>query len=149
MRRILLTATLTAGLVAATAIPATATIHEIVASFCASTHEVSSPTGALHDPPGLSPEILGGTSNADNVAQPLLASGALEPAVADGDETVVLGGPPTEAGDRLLVVDEDNPNVKLLGTGLFFYDPAHDVYVEIPEPDPDFPAFANCPNVGH
>lgn len=129
------------------AVPAQATIHEIVASWCAFSHEVASPTGDIHDPPGLSPEALGGTSEADNIAQPLLSSGAFNVVEADGDELLVAPIFPTiEEGDTLLVINEDAPNVKLVGTGLFFYDAAADVYVELGEPDPDFPAFANCAN---
>lgn len=125
------------------AVPAQATIHEIVASFCAAIHEVQSPTGDIHDPPGLTPEELGGTSEADNIAQPLLSSGAFTASDAQGDEEVVFG-PPTEAGDTLLSVNEDAPQVKLLGTDTFFYDAHGDVYVEIGQPDPDFPGFKHC-----
>lgn len=146
MRRIILTVFLTTGLVFAMTMPASGTIHEIVASFCAETHQVPSPTGDIHDPPGLTPAALGGTSAADNVAQPLLASGAFEVTTADGTENVVQG-PPTQPGDTLLVIDEDAPHVKLIGTDHFFYDPGDDVYVEIGTPDPNFPGFANCENL--
>lgn len=137
---------LTAGLMVASTGAASATIHEIVASFCADSHEVPSPTGDIHNPPGLTPAALGGTSAADNTAQPLLASGVFEVTQADGDEFVVAG-PATEPGDTLLVIDEDRPNVKFVGTGLFFFAAADQVYVEIGQPDPDFPGFANCANL--
>lgn len=126
--------------------PAQATIHEIVASFCAGIHEVQSPTGDIHNPPGLTPEELGGTNEADNIAQPLLSSGAFRAGEADGDETVVFG-PSTEEGDTLLLINEDRSNVKLLGTDTFFYDSHADVYVEIGQPDPDFPGFKHCANL--
>ncbi len=142
-RRTLPTLGLAATLVFAVTAPASATVHEIVASFCAAIHEVQSPTGDLHNPPGLTPEELGGTSEADNIAQPLLSSGAFTAAEADGDEEVVLG-PATDEGDTLLLINEDKPQVKLLGTNTFFYDAHGDVYVEIGQPDPDFPGFEHC-----
>lgn len=145
-RRTLPTLGLATVLVFAVTAPASATIHEIVASYCAATHEVQSPTGDIHDPPGLTPEELGGTSEADNIAQPLLSSGAFTAAGADGDEEVVFG-PPTEEGDTLLLIDEDERQVKLLGTDTFFYDAHGDVYVEIGQPDPDFPGFKHCANL--
>lgn len=125
---------------------AQATIHETVASYCAGVHEVQSPTGEIHDPPGLTPEELGGTSDADNIAQPLLSSGAFTAVEADGDEEVELG-PDVEEGDTLLLINEDRSNVKLLGTDTFFYDSHGDVYVEIGQPDPDFPGFEHCANL--
>lgn len=134
------------------AAPASATIHEIVASFCADTHEVSSPTGDIHNPPGLTPTFLGGTSAADNVAQPLISSGAITVETADGTETLVdpATGEPNGTvpeGATILVINETTANVKLVGSGLFFFDPADNVYVEIGQPNPDFAAFANCANL--
>lgn len=125
---------LVAGLMLAMAAPASATIHEIVASWCASTHEVPSPTGHLHDPPGLT-----GISNGDNIAQPLLATGAFEPTSVDVDGDGTL--------EPALVVDEDAPQVKLSGSGEFFQDPASGIWVEIGTTDSDFAAFAHCPNL--
>lgn len=123
------------GLMLAMIAPASATIHEIVASFCADSHETSSPTTDLHDPPGLS-----GFSSADNVAQPLLASGAFEFTRTDVDGDGDM--------ESALVIDEDAPQVKLSGSGDFFQDPMSGVYVEIGTTEgSDFPAFARCANL--
>lgn len=144
----LLTTGVTGGLITGTITPASATVHEIVASFCATTHEVPSPTGEIHDPPGLTPEAQGGTNSAENVAQPLLSTGAFEQAVADGSSDFLQANSddPVPAGAPVLLVDEDEPQVKLVGSGVFFFDPGEEVWVEIGNPDPDFPAFQHCEN---
>ena len=52
-------------------VPASATIHEVVASFCSNyefPEQSGHPTGDQHDPPGL-------TLHEHNLAQPLIASG--------------------------------------------------------------------------
>ncbi|MDX1622307.1 MAG: hypothetical protein R3320_15025 [Nitriliruptorales bacterium] len=151
--RVLTVLGLVTGLLMAFTLPASATVHEIVASFCAATSETGSPTGHLHDPPGLTPAFLGGTSAADNIAQPLLSSGAFLDGTAEGHEP--LFNPATEefdltvpSGETVLLVDETAPQVKLAGSGMFFYDPVTDVYVEIGLPTPEsHPAFAHCPNL--
>lgn len=62
-----------------------------MASLCGGIHDVQSPTGELHDPPGFTPEELAGTSDANNIVQPLLSFGALMAVEADGAEDVGLG----------------------------------------------------------
>lgn len=59
------------------AAPAGATVHEITGMWCAGEH-------GNHTPPGIS-----GGSNADNLAQPLFASGFVESVEMDGDDTFV------------------------------------------------------------
>lgn len=134
----------------AMSLPASATIHEIVASYCATTHEVPSPTGEIHNPPGLTPEHLGGTSSAHNVARPLKSSGAFELGFADGSEDFLQANTdpaePVPDGAPVLLINEDKPQVKLLGSGFFFFDPGEEIWVEIGNPDPDFPAFKHCEN---
>lgn len=148
MRRIILTALLTTGVVFAMTMPAAGTIHEIVASFCATTHEVPTPTGTTHNPPGLTPEHLGGTNSADNVAQPLFSTGAFEQTFADGSEDFLQANTdpavPVPDGAPVLVIDEDEPQVKLVGSGVFFFDGGEGIWIEIGNPDPDFPAFKHC-----
>lgn len=128
MRR--LTAAIT-GLAAAAAVtvlpaaPASATIHEIVAQWCAG-------HGAL-DPPGL----RGGK----NFAQPVIANGFV-------GGTVPFTGP---AGPGLLIeFNFDHPASKVVGTGTYVVvgtTPAGPLYVQLIEPDPDFPAFRHCPRL--
>ena len=118
---------------AATAVPvapASATVHEIVGQWCSGQDELG--------PPGIT-----GGSNADNLAQPLNANGFIEaPAPFDppGDQPAGL----------LLGFDYDHPASKVVGTGVYFEitsTPAGPLYGEVVAPDPDFPAFANCPNL--
>lgn len=110
--------------------PAHATVHEIVAQWCAG-------QGPL-DPPGIS-----GGSNADNFAKPLFASGFVgEPAPFDppGDQPAGL----------LITFNYDVPQSKTVGTGTYFAigtTPAGPLYVEEIAPDPRFPAFRHCPRL--
>lgn len=107
----------------ATAGPASATVHEIVGQWCSDQGELA--------PPGIT-----GGSHADNVARPLAASGFL--------------GEPVPFRDGILIpFNYDNPNSKVVGTGVFIdVDPsATAVYIELIEPDPDFPAFQHCPRL--
>jgi len=100
--------------------PASATVHEIVAQWCAGQGELF--------PPGLS-----GGSSADNFAQPLSASGFLESVTPYQDGV-------------LFTFNFDNPNSKLAGTGEIVQ-LAPGVYVTGFELDPEFPAFENCPRL--
>ena len=62
------------GLMVGVSVPASATIHEVVASFCSNyefPEQSGHPTGDQHDPPGL-------TLHEHNLAQPLIASGMFE-----------------------------------------------------------------------
>jgi hypothetical protein len=123
--RALIVAAATLGIVFAQVAPASATVHEIVGQWCSGQGE-------------LFPHGLSGGSNADNVAKPLFASGFAT--------TVPFTG---SAGPGLLIeFNYDNPNAKVVGTGVFIViDPTVPLYVEVIEPNPDFPAFQHCPRL--
>jgi hypothetical protein len=125
--RALIVVVATVGIVFAQAVPASATVHEIVGQWCSGQDPLN--------PPGIS-----GGSNADNFAKPLIASGFVT-----GDLVPHTGS----AGPGLLVeFNYDNPNSKVVGTGVFIViDPTVPVYLELIEPDPDFPAFKACPKL--
>ena len=125
--RTLIAAAAAVGLVFAQAAPASATVHEIVGQWCSGQDELA--------PPGIT-----GGSKADNFAKPLIASGFVT-----GDLVPFTGS----AGPGLLVeFDYDLPNVKVVATGVFVViDPSVPVYLELIEPDPDFPAFKACPKL--
>jgi len=110
------------------AAPASATVHEIVAQWC-SGHEPL-------EPPGIS-----GGSNADNFAKPLNANGFIR-------GTVPFTG---SAGPGLLVdFDFGHPASKVVGTGVFIVigqTPVGPLYLQLIEPDPNFPAFQRCPGL--
>jgi hypothetical protein len=123
--RALVVAAATVGIVFAQVAPASATVHEIVGQWCAGRGE-------------LFPNGLSGGSNADNVAKPLFASGFAT--------TVPFTG--SEGPGLLIQFDYDNPNAKVVGTGVFVViDPTVPLYVELIEPNPDFPAFQKCPRL--
>ena len=117
-----------AGALAWPALPAGATVHEIVAQWCSG-----------HDP--LEPPGITGGSNADNFAQPLFSNGFIgAPVPFDGPD-----GP-----GLLITFDYDHPASKVQGTGNYFVigqTPAGPLYVEQIEPDPSFPAFQYCPRL--
>lgn len=117
----------TFGLVFAQAAPASATVHEIVAQWCSGHDELA--------PPGIT-----GRSKANNFAKPLIASGFVT-----GNLVPFTGS----AGPGLLVeFNYDLPNVKVVGTGVFVViDPEVPLYLELIEPDPNFPAFKVCPKL--
>ena len=105
--------------------PANATVHEIVAQWCAG----GDPLG----PPGIS-----GGSSADNFAKPLMASGFIEGIVPFRDGFLVK-------------FNYDNANAKVVGTGEFIVIGQIDgkpLYLELIEPNPSFPAFQRCPRLG-
>ena len=106
------------------AAPANATVHEIVAQWCSG----GDPLG----PPGIS-----GGSNADNFAKPLFASAFIEGIV------------PFQDG-FLIKFNYDNPNAKVVGTGVFIVVgqiEGKPLYLELIEPNPSFPAFQHCPRL--
>ena len=123
--RALVAAAATLGIVFAQVAPASATVHEIVGQWCSGRGE-------------LFPAGLSGGSNADNVAKPLFASGFATTVPFDGS-----------AGPGLLIqFDYDNPNAKVVGTGVFVViDPTVPLYVELIEPNPGFAAFQRCPRL--
>jgi hypothetical protein len=110
------------------ATPASATVHEIVGQWCSGQDPLA--------PPGIT-----GGSNADNFAKPLFASGFI------GDPVPFTGS----AGPGLLIpFNYDAPAAKVQGTGTFIVigsTPAGPLYLELIEPDPNFPAFQHCPRL--
>lgn len=126
MRRIMLFTSVFVVAVAM-AVPASATVHEIVGQWCSGQEELN--------PPGIT-----GGSNADNFAKPLMANGFV------GDPVFVpaLGG-------LLIPFNFDHPASKVIGTGEFFQiDALPDgtpIFIEGIAPDPSFPAFSRCVNI--
>ncbi|GAA1758081.1 hypothetical protein [Agromyces humatus] len=125
--RALIVAAATLGIVFVQAAPASATVHEIVGQWCSGQDELA--------PPGIT-----GGSKADNFAKPLFASGFIS------EDLVPFTG---DAGPGLLIeFNYDNPNSKVVGTGVFvIIDPSVPIYLELIEPDPNFPAFKACPKL--
>jgi hypothetical protein len=122
--RALVVAAATIGLMIVPALPASATVHEIVGQWCAG--------GDPLNPPGLT-----GGSQADNFAQPLEASG------------FIVGVVPFRDG-FLIQFNYDNPNSKVVGTGVFVVIgqiEGKPLYLELIQPDPSFPAFQRCPRL--
>lgn len=106
------------------AAPAHATVHEIVAQWCSGKAPLA--------PPGLT-----GGSQAGNFAQPLNASGFIQGVVPFRD-------------GFLIKFNYDNPNAKVVGTGVFVVVGEIDgqpLYLELIQPDPSFPAFQRCPRL--
>lgn len=126
--RALVVVAATVGLVFAQIAPASATVHEIVGQWCSG----QDPLG----PPGISDPTK------RNFAQPLNASGFI------GD--TVQFTPPGQPAGLLITFNYDNPNVKVVGTGVFV--PIDQVngqplYIELITPDSNFPAFKHCPKL--
>lgn len=101
MRRLIVMAAVAMLSLGVLAAPASATVHEIVGQWCSGRGELF--------PPGIS-----GGSNADNMAQPLFASGfasIVDPFDPDG---------PGGADEGVLVAfDFDHPAAKIVGLGFF------------------------------
>jgi hypothetical protein len=105
--------------------PASATIHEIVASWC-------SGKGPL-EPPGI--------QDGKNFAQPVVANGFV-------GGTVPFDGP--EGPGLLIQFNFGIAPAKVIGTGVYVVigtTPAGPLYVQLIEPDPTFPAFQRCPGL--
>jgi hypothetical protein len=122
--RALIVVAATVGVMFAQVAPASATVHEIVGQWCSG----QEPLG----PPGIS-----GGSRADNFAEPLEASGVIEGIVPFQDGFLVK-------------FNYDNPNAKVVGTGVFVVVDEIDgqpLYLELIAPDPSFPAFQHCPRL--
>jgi hypothetical protein len=99
--------------------PASATIHEIVAQWCAGKGELQ--------PPGI--------QSGKNFAQPVIANGFIGPTVPFRDGVLI-----TFNFDRAPVHVVPIPDVYInVGT------PEAPVYIQAIEPDPAFAAFAHCP----
>lgn len=97
--------------------PASATVHEIVAQWCAGRGEL------------LPPGVTGG-SQGTNFAQPLFATKVIE------SVTPYLDG-------VLISFDFDHPAIKIVSTGQIVQ-VAPGTYVTGFELDSEFPAFRNC-----
>jgi hypothetical protein len=122
--RALIVVAATVGVMFAQVAPASATVHEIVGQWCSG----QEPLG----PPGIS-----GGSRADNFAEPLEASGVIEGIVPFQDGFLVK-------------FNYDNPNAKVVGTGVFVVVDeieGQPLYLELIAPDPSFPAFQHCPRL--
>jgi hypothetical protein len=107
------------------AVPAEAVVHEIVAAWC---------SGQELEPPGLS------QPGSKNFAQPVNANGFVGEAVFD----------PTLMG-LLVTFNYDHPASKVQGSGEFLEigetPDGVPIFIELVEPDPDFPAFQHCPRL--
>ena len=108
-------------------VPAHATVHEIVAQWCAGQDDLA--------PPGISDPSKG------NFARPLSASRVLVFDVDQAAETITI------------TFDYDHPAVKVRSTGVTIpigVDPetGFTLLLDIIEPDPEFPAFKHCPALG-
>lgn len=110
--------------VALWSVPVNASVHEIVAQWCSGQEELN--------PPGISDDTK------RTFAQPLVATGVLR-------QTIVpdLG--------ILVTFDYDHPAVKVQSSGIVLrIGTAPDgtpIFLDVPEPDPDFPAFRRCPRL--
>jgi hypothetical protein len=125
VKRALLVVAATVGVTFAGVVPASATVHEIVGQWCSG----QEPLG----PPGIS-----GGSQGDNFAEPLIASGVVEE-----DPVLFRDG-------FLVAFNYDRPNVKVEGTGVFVVIGeinGQPLYLELIQPNPDFPAFQHCPRL--
>lgn len=111
--------------VALWAVPAQATVHEIVAQWCSGQDELM--------PPGIS------TPGSRTFARPLNAIGVVI-------ETFV-----PELNIILVTFDFDHPAVKVQSSGILVQvgmtPDGIPVMLDVPEPDPDFPAFQHCPRL--
>ena len=106
--------------------PVQATVHEIVAQWCAGHEELG--------PPGISDPLK------KNFARPLRAAGiVLE--IRDEDLKTVL-----------ITFDYDHPAVKVRSTGVAIPigvdEEGFTVLLDLIEPDPAFPAFSQCRMLG-
>lgn len=107
------------------AVPAQAVVHEIVAAWC---------SGEELEPPGVS------TPGKSNFAKPVNATGFVGAAVFNA----TLGG-------LLVTFNYDHPASKVEGTGVFVQIGATPngtpIFIELVQPDSNFPAFAHCPRL--
>jgi hypothetical protein len=104
---------------------AEAVVHEIVAAWCA---------GQELEPPGLTDPTK------KNFAQPVNANGFVGEAVFNAQ----LGG-------LLVTFNYDHPASKVEGTGIFIQIGAlpngTPIFIELVQPDSNFPAFRHCPRL--
>ena len=108
------------------AVPAHATVHEIVAQWCSGQEELG--------PPGIS------RPGSKNFAKPLNAAGVVITIVDPIAETV------------LITFDYNHPAIKVKSTGVRVpigtTPEGFTILLDVIEPDPDFPAFQHCPALG-
>lgn len=106
--------------------PAQATVHEIVAQWCSGHEELG--------PPGISDPSKG------NFAQPLQAAGIVIEIRDEVTRTV------------LITFDYSHPAVKVQSSGVIIPigvdEEGFTVLLDLIEPNPDFPAFQQCPALG-
>jgi hypothetical protein len=127
LRRHVLGVAVAAGLAfGLTAVPAHATVHEIVAQWCSGQEELG--------PPGIS------KAGSKNFAKPLNAAGVVITIVDPIAQTVFI------------TFDYNHPAIKVRSTGLRVpigtTPEGFTVLLDVIEPDPDFPAFQHCPALG-
>ena len=107
-------------------VPASATVHEIVAQWCSGQDELA--------PPGIS------DNEKRNFAQPLNAAKIVKEIVDPVAKTI------------LITFDYDHPAVKVQSTGMTIpigmTPDGFVVLLDLIEPNPDFPAFKHCPALG-
>lgn len=138
---VLIAAALLAGL---TAVPASATIHEIVGSHCSFDHR-----GNV-DPPGQTPT---GFEFDQSDFRALLATGIY-------DENTIQIDPTTEPLPTVTIVpaDIDHPASKFSWDGETFDGPfpvdldgddVFDIQILVPALVPDHPSLSNCKNLSH
>jgi hypothetical protein len=113
------------AVMAVSTVPAHATVHEIVAQWC-SGHEPLEPNGLSR--PG-----------SKNFAQPLNSTGAVITIVDPVAKTIHIT---FDYGNRPV-------KVQAIATVPIGVDPdtGFTILLDVVAPDPDFPAFAHCPNV--
>ena len=111
------------------AVPAEATVHEIVAQWCSGQDPL--------EPHGVS------RPGSKNFAQPLAATGMLQTSFNPD-----LG----EFGAIVVSFDFDHPASKVQSSGRLIQigttEDGIPILLDVPEPDPDFPAFGRCPRLG-
>ena len=111
--------------VALWAVPAHATVHEIVGQWCSGQDEL--------EPPGIS------QPGSRNFAQPLNAIGVVQQ-IFIPEENIVL-----------VTFDFDHPAVKVQSSGIRvpigMTPEGVPIMLDVPAPDPDFPAFRHCPRL--
>jgi hypothetical protein len=107
------------------AVPAQATVHEIVAQWCSGQDPLN--------PPGIS------RPGSKNFARPLAAIGMLQ---VDFDPVLEI---------VIVTFDWDHPASKVQSSGILVpigtTEEGVPIFLDVPEPDPNFPAFQRCPKL--
>jgi hypothetical protein len=108
------------------AAPANASIHEIVAQWCAGHGELI--------PPGI--------QDGSNAFRPVIANGFIGPTIAFDP-----AGP--QPAGNLITFNYGVPSSKVVGTGIYFNiaSSGTPLYVEAIQLDASFPAFQHCPRL--